>query len=126
MPTDCHLLSIDNLFGHAQVICKNRLTGDGLHHSFVGLLIARTCSVGNIAYLMFSFNNNSDYKGYESGTKLPFVLFSRSPLRVSYMRTAFSVSAGMIKVKPTIGWLPRLSPQLVGSAPSDHYLDCRC
>ena len=67
---------------------------------------------------MFSFNNNSDYKGYKSGMKLPFVPSSRSPLRVSYMHTAFSVSAGMIEVKLTIEWLPRLSPQLVGSAPS--------
>jgi hypothetical protein len=71
---------------------------------------------------MFSFNDNSDYKGYKSGTKLPFVPSSRSRLRVSYMRTVFSVSAGMIKVKPTMKWLPRLSPQLVGSVPPDHYL----
>ena len=74
---------------------------------------------------MFSFNDNSDYKRYKSGTKLPFVPSSRSPSRVSYMHTMFSVSAGMIEVKPTIEWLPRLSPQLVGSAPSDHYLDGR-
>ena len=58
---------------------------------------------------MFSFNDNSDYKGYKSRTKLPFVPSSRSPSHVSYMRTAFSVSAGMIKVKPTFEWLPRLS-----------------
>jgi hypothetical protein len=91
-------------------------------HSFVGLLIARECSVGNVAYLMFSFNDNSDYEGYKSGTKHPFVPSSRSPSRVFYMRTAFSMSAGMIEVKPTIEWLPRLSPQLVGSASSGHYL----
>ena len=71
---------------------------------------------------MFSFNDNSNCKGYESGTKLAFVPSSRSPLRVSYILTAFSVSAGMIKVKPAIEWLPRLSPQLVGSVPSNHYL----
>ena len=74
---------------------------------------------------MFSFNDNSDYKGYESGTKLPFVPSSRCPSRVSYIRTAFSVSAGMIKIKPTIEWLPRLNPQLVGSVPFDHYLGGR-
>jgi len=74
---------------------------------------------------MFSFNDNSDYKGNESGTKLPFVPSSRNPSRISYIRTAFSVSAGMIKVKPTIKWLPRLSPQLVGSVPSNHYLGGR-
>ena len=38
------------------------------------------------------------------------------------MRVTFSVIAGMFEVEPTIEWLPRLSPQLVGSAPSDHYL----
>jgi hypothetical protein len=38
------------------------------------------------------------------------------------MCAAFSVIAGMFEVEPTIEWLPRLSPQLVGSAPSDHYL----
>ena len=38
------------------------------------------------------------------------------------MRAAFSVIAGMFGVEPTIEWLPRLSPQLVGSAFSDHYL----
>jgi hypothetical protein len=67
---------------------------------------------------MYSFKDNSDYKGYKSGTKLPFIPSCRSPSRVSYMHTAFSVSAGMIEVKLTIEWLPRLSPQLVGSAPS--------
>jgi hypothetical protein len=38
---------------------------------------------------------------------------------------AFSVIAGMFGVEPTIEWLPRLSPQLVGSAFSDHYLGGR-
>ena len=41
------------------------------------------------------------------------------------MRTAFSVITGMFGVEPTIEWLPRLSPQLVGSASSDHYLGGR-
>jgi len=31
----------------------------------------------------------------------------------------------MIKVKPTIEWLPRLNPQSIGSVPSDHYLGGR-
>ena len=74
---------------------------------------------------MFSFNNNSDYKGHKSGTKHPFVLSSRSPSCVSYMQAAFSVSAVMINVKPTIEWLPRLSPQLIGTVSSDHYLSSR-
>jgi len=74
---------------------------------------------------MFSFNDKTDYKGYQSGMKLPFVPSSRSPSRVSYMCTAFSMSAGKIKVKPTIEWLPRLSPRLVGSVPPDHYLGSR-
>ena len=30
---------------------------------------------------------------------------------------------GMFEVEPTIEWLPRLSPQLIGSACFDHYLD---
>jgi len=71
---------------------------------------------------MFSFNDNSDYKENKGGTKHPFVPSSRSPSRVFYTHTAFSVDAGMIKVKPTIVWLPRLSLQMVGSAPSNHYL----
>ena len=66
-----------------------------------------------------------DYKVNKSGTKHPFVPSSRSPSRVFYTHTAFSVDAGMIEVKPTIVWLPRLSPQMVGSAPSDHYLGSR-
>ncbi len=37
------------------------------------------------------------------------------------MRAAFSVVAGMIEFEPTIEWLPRLSPQSIGSEPSDHY-----
>ncbi len=43
---------------------------------------------------MFSVNDNSDYKGYKSGTKLPFVPSSRSPSRVSYMYTTFSMRFG--------------------------------
>ena len=31
--------------------------------------------------------------------------------------------SGMFEVEPTIEWLPRLSPQLVGSVRFDHYLD---
>ena len=31
--------------------------------------------------------------------------------------------AGMFEVEHTIEWLSRLSPQLIGSAPFDHYLD---
>jgi hypothetical protein len=31
--------------------------------------------------------------------------------------------AGMFEVEPTIEWLPRLSPQLIGSVRFDHYLD---
>jgi hypothetical protein len=54
--------------------------------------------------------------------KHPFVPSSCSPSRAFYMRAAFSVIAGMFGVKPTIEWLQRLSPQLVGSASSDHYL----
>ena len=71
---------------------------------------------------MFSFNNNSDYEENKSGTKHPFVPSSRCPSRAFYMRASFSVIASMFKVEPTIEWLPRLSPQLVGSAFSDHYL----
>ena len=37
-------------------------------------------------------------------------------------RTVVASTADMIDVKPTIEWLPRLSPQLVGSASSNHYL----
>jgi len=58
-------------------------------------------------------------------TKHPLVPSSRSTSRVFYTRTAFSVDAGMIKVKPTIVWLLRLSSQMVGSAPSNHYLGGR-
>ena len=47
---------------------------------------------------------------------------SRSPSRAFYMRAIFSVITGMVGVEPTIEWLPRLSPQLIGSAPLDHYL----
>jgi hypothetical protein len=47
---------------------------------------------------------------------------SCSPSRAFYMRAMFSVIAGMFGVEPTIEWLPRLSPQLIGSAPLDHYL----
>jgi hypothetical protein len=74
---------------------------------------------------MFSFNNNSDYEENESGTKHPFIPFSRSPSRAFYMRAAFSVITGMFEVEPAIEWLPRLCPQLVGSASSDHYLGSR-
>ncbi len=49
----------------------------------------------------------------------------RGPSRAFYMHAAFSVVAGMIEVEPLIEWLPRLSPQSIGSAPSDHYLDGR-
>ena len=66
--------------------------------------------------------DNSDYKEIESGTKHPFVPSSRSPSHAFYMRPAFSVIAGMFGIKPTIEWLPTLSPQLVGSAFSDYYL----
>ena len=69
--------------------------------------------------------DNPDYKENKSGTKHPFVPSSCSPSRDFYTHTAFSVDAGMIKVKPTIVWLPRLSPQMVGSAPSNHYLGGR-
>ncbi len=31
----------------------------------------------------------------------------------------------MIELEPLIEWLPRLNPQLIGSAPSDHYFDGR-
>ena len=55
--------------------------------------------------------------------KHPFIPSSLIPSRAFYMRAAFSVMAGMFKVEPTIEWLPRLSPQLVGSASSDHYLN---
>ena len=48
---------------------------------------------------------------------------SRSPLHAFYMRAIFSVIAGMVGVEPTIEWLPRLSPQLIGSERFDHYLD---
>ena len=75
--------------------------------------------------MLFSFNNNSDYKENESGTKHPFPPSSCSPSRAFFMRTAFSVIAGMIKGKPAIEWLPRLSPQSIGYASSDHYLDGR-
>jgi hypothetical protein len=47
---------------------------------------------------------------------------SHSPSRAFYMRAIFSVITGMVGVEPTIEWLPRLSPQLIGSAPLDHYL----
>jgi hypothetical protein len=53
----------------------------------------------------------------------PFIPSSLIPSRAFYMRAAFSVMAGMFKVEPTIEWLPRLSPQLVGSASSDLYLN---
>jgi hypothetical protein len=69
--------------------------------------------------------DNSDYKETEGGTEHPFVPSSRSPSRAFYMRTAFSVIACMFGVEPIIEWLPRLRPQLVGSASSDHYLDGR-
>jgi hypothetical protein len=39
------------------------------------------------------------------------------------MRATFTMIAGMFEVEPTIEWLSRLSPQLIGSAPFDHYLD---
>jgi hypothetical protein len=74
---------------------------------------------------MFSFNDNSDYKETVGGTKHPFVPSSRSPSRAFYMRAASSVIAGMFGVEPTIEWLPRLSPHMVGSAFSDHYLGGR-
>ncbi len=41
------------------------------------------------------------------------------------MRAASSVIAGMFGVEPIIDWLPRLSPHMVGSAFSDHYLGGR-
>ncbi len=51
----------------------NRLPGD--EDRFTSLLafsIARARSVGNVAYLMFSFNDNSDYKENKSGREHPF------------------------------------------------------
>ena len=57
--------------------------------------------------------------------KHPFVPSSSSPSRAFYMRAASSVIAGMFGVKPIIEWLPRLSPHMVGSAFSDHYLGGR-
>ena len=57
--------------------------------------------------------------------KHPFVPSSRSPSRAFYMRAASSVIAGMFGVEPTIERLPRLSPHMVGSAFSDHYLGGR-
>jgi len=108
------------------VSSKNRLPGDGdSFTALLALLIDCAHSVVNVAYLMFSFNDSSDYMENESGTKHHFVPSSCSPLHVFYTRTAFSVDAGMIEVKPTIVWLPRLSPQMVGSAPSDHYIGSR-
>jgi hypothetical protein len=41
------------------------------------------------------------------------------------MRATFTMIPGMLEVGPTIEWLSRLSPQLVGSARFDHYLDGR-
>jgi hypothetical protein len=92
-------------------ISKNRLPGDGdSFTALLALLIARARSVGNVAYLMFSFNDNSVYRENKSGTKHPFVPSSRSPSRVFYTRTAFSVDAGMIEVKATIVWLLETEP----------------
>ncbi len=113
---------------HKREIEILRIDYQGMWDSFtalLALLIARARSVGNVAYLMFSFNDNSDYEENKSGTKHPFAPFSCSPSRAVYMHATISVVPGMIEVEPTIGWLPNLSPQSIGSALSDHYLDGR-
>jgi hypothetical protein len=85
----------------------------GMWDSFtalLALLIARAHSVANVAYLMFSFNDNSDYKENKSGAKHPFTPSSCSPSRAFYMRATISVVPGMIKVEPAIWVAPKLEP----------------
>jgi len=132
MPTKCAIRSGALLLQGLRAIYGSDKLIKGYQGILVGIALQLRCNINSPRMFCWEHRvfvclvyDNSDYKEIESRTKHPFVPSSRSPSRAFYMRAAFSVIAGMFRVKPTIEWLPRLSPQLIGSASSDHYLGGR-